>query len=455
MPTLLTVHCEYINKSVRCAIFLAAFLTASTAYSECITPSFDAPLGEQLAALPDCQRNAQYLARIGHLLNQSGQYGEAAEHLERALMLEPSLAAAQLDYAIALAGAGDSLSASQLLDSILSQPDIPTDLRVTLTNAKTRIAATQNQPALTNPQQFPLRITANVRYGRDSNLLGTANISSLALTTPAGIVVLPLADNSGPRSGAYTRSDVKLEYTFSQSGVSRWDLAATALDRISHDVPDSNFRQTELALSYTQTPRDSWATYANTSYVSTQTEGGTRYKSQSLTAGVQAPQLSNACSVRAGLDWQSRIVTSNSLLSGYYTGLSSTLACAAGSGGQLQIISKLGHDRPQEANRPGGSQILASVRGIGVWMMSGLGVKGTVLLDVEHTSTRDTTGYSALLNDSTVRSTRRTNMRVEYQRPISQHLLATLGAEWSNQSSNLELFRVHGWGPYAALRLAW
>ena len=80
---------------------------------------------------------------------------------------------------------------------------------------------------------------------------------------------------------------------------------------------------------------------------------------------------------------------------------------------------------------------------------------GSVLIEAELTTSQDTTGYSPLLGNAAVRDTRRITARLEYQRTLGARLLGTIGAEWSTQDSNLDLFRVQSWGPYAALRLLW
>lgn len=449
------MHYEFIKKCTRHAALFAAFLIAASAHAACTIPLFDAPLEEQLTLLPDCQRNPYYLAQLGHLLIAQGHYSEALEHLERALMLDPNLPAAQLDYAIALAGTGDLLSASQLLDSILAQPELPPELHHILTEAKQRITQQQSPTTLATEAQHALTLSANLRYGRESNLLGTPNISSLALTTPGGIITLPLADSNAPRAGAYMRADLKLEYTRLQPDGSRWEVAAGTLQRNSPEATDANTQQTELLFGYSQNPSAPWAGYLGTSWVNIDTIGGTRYSSQSLTAGRQLPLVPSACRVRTGLEWQNRDMHSNPLLSGYYNGINTVLTCTPAWGGQWQIAAKMGQDRPKDPNRPGGDQTLASLRGVGIWPTTGLGVMGSVLIDLEYNITRDANGYSPLLDNDAVRQTKRLSSRLEYQRPLSPHLLATVGAEWSNQDANLSLFRVHSWGPYAALRLTW
>ena len=106
------------------AVFVATFFIAGSAHSACATPAFDVAIEEQLTHLPECQRSAPYLAQLGQKLNALGRYSEALDHLERALLFDPNLPQAQLDYAIALAGTGDTLSARLLLDGILAQSDL-------------------------------------------------------------------------------------------------------------------------------------------------------------------------------------------------------------------------------------------------------------------------------------------------------------------------------------------
>ena len=457
------MHYQFTHKSIRQAVLFATVLIATSAHSNCLIPAADAPLPVQLAALPNCQNEPRYLAHVGQLLTVQGQYANAIDHLERALMLEPNLLDAQLNYAISLAGIGDLLSASQLLDGLLTQPDIPSDIRRTLIDAKQRIARQQGQPMLAVNSPSAFQVNINLRSGYDSNLLGVPNISSLELTIPGGSIVLPLATSSVPRSGMYTRADVKLEYTHRRPDGSLWELAASALQRKSPNAPDADTQQAELTAGYSQSLGSPFglplaspiAGYISTSFAGVNTQGGTRYASQGLAMGLQLSVVPQNCNSRVGLDWQNRDVRSNLVLSGRYSGVNTVFGCNAAWGGQWQLSAKLGQDRPKDFNRPGGIQNSATLRGVGIWPTTGLGFMGTALLDLEYNVTRDTTGYSPLLSNAAVRQTRRVTTRVEYQRPLSQSVIATAGFEWSGQRANLALFRVKSYGPYAALRFNW
>ena len=444
-------------KAAFVAKVLASFLIATSAHATCAEGSFDDDLGTLLTRLTDCQSNPRYLAKIGHLLNEQGRYQEALEHLERSLLFDPDLPETQLDYAIALAGTGDTLSASQLLDGILVQPQLSPSVRRALTVARQRLV--RNEEATATEPTLSLELNANLRQGFDSNLLGTTHIKSLALTLPDQIVVLPLADSSAPRAGSYTRADARLELSYKQANASRWDLSANAMQRNSPAAPEANTQQIELVLDHSPSPNQPWAPYFGASQVHLATNGGTRYNSQGITAGLQLPSTSTpfgaACISRAGLEWQNRNFASTPVLSGIYTGLSALWTCATAVGGQWQLSAKLGQDRPLDPNRPGGKQNFTSVRSVGIWPASAMGLAGALLLDLDYTHTRDATGYSPLLDNAAVRTTRRVTTRLEYQRPLSRSLRLTVGSEWSYQDSNLELFKVRGWGPYAALQAQW
>ena len=139
-----------IHKAAFGATFLASFFIAASAHATCPEASFDAKLEALLEHLPDCQNNPRYLAKIGHLLNEQGRYQEALEHLERSLLFDPDRPDTQLDYAIALAGTGDTLSARQLIDGILRQPQLSPAVR-SMARASASIRQTSVLAAISAP----------------------------------------------------------------------------------------------------------------------------------------------------------------------------------------------------------------------------------------------------------------------------------------------------------------
>ncbi|OYU46518.1 MAG: hypothetical protein CFE44_01665 [Burkholderiales bacterium PBB4] len=451
---LVSIKLSALKQFSLCAIFLIA----APAHSACVVPDLAAPLEQQLSLLGDCQRNPAYLAQVGRLLIQNGRYLDALDHLERALMLDAEQPAVQLDYAIALAGTGDILSATLLIDGILAQPDLNPRVRDTLVRAKQRFVRTPTAVlAGAASQPFALNLSANLRYGHDSNLLGAPALSSIELTFPGEVVQLPLSPTNAPRPGHYLRTDFKLELGRQYEDGSRWELATNLMSRTSPAVPDANTRQAEVVLEYSQPQLNSWGRYVGANLVTITTDGGTRYTTQGLAAGLQlsalAAALRSTCSARLGVELHRSDLISNPILSGHYAGITGLLACSAPTGVQWQVSAKGGRDFAQDADRPGSTQNLNSLRGVA--MVPTLAVAGTLLLETEYTRTQDSTSYSALLKNGEPRRTDRLTGRLEFQRQLSAKATGTLGVEWSSQDSNLSLFQVKSWGPYAALRLLW
>ena len=410
-------------------------------------------------SLHRCQNNASYLARMGHLYIQEQRYTEAADHLERALLLDPDNPETQLDYALALAGSGDTASALNLVFALHQRPDLPMPLRQSLRLAGEQWAlATTGAPG--NPAQAT-RISAGLRTGYDSNLLGAPRLRSLTLTLPGENLTLPVDGSSQPRPGMYARADLRLEHTRAQPGGHRWDLQAAVLQRSSPRVADANSTQAEVQLEHTHSPArgGGWGHYTSAAITALQTHAGTRYTSQGLAAGLEwAPAANGAgpaaapCIARMGLEWQNRQLQSNEVLSGRYTGISSQWGCSLPSGRQWQLTARAGRDQPANPERPGAAQDQYSLR---AYARNPLGPQGAWLLDAEASHSRDATGYSPLLDNGRSRTISRLTMRAEYQHTLAPGLLALAGIEGVVQHASLPLFSLRSRGLYAGLRASW
>jgi hypothetical protein len=217
--------------------------------------------------------------------------------------------------------------------------------------------------------------------------------------------------------------------------------------------------------------------YMGAAMASLHTRGGTRYSSLHLGSGLQLQDkympangtglpskqgLSSICNTRVGAEVQLRNLYSNPVLSGRYAGLAWQWSCNAqpqqvladGAGlafSQWQIGLRAGVDMPTDATRPGGRQQQYSLRAA-----AHLGPRW--YLDAELGHNRDTTAYSAILDNGRVRNTTRLSMRAEYQHPLTglaPGAVAVLGFEGFRQTANLPLFAIRSSGPYIAIRGQW
>jgi hypothetical protein len=434
------------------AIALACLLGPGFAWAACEVPNGtpnDAALESLIDALPECQRDAGYLAALGHLLNQRGRYFEAGDHLERALMLAPDLKSARLDYAIALAGMGEVDSARMLLEEILADPSLPPHLRPALERQRRSLASvTDWQP----------RVLLGARIGHDSNLLGSPDLSFLTLTFPDQSVVLPLDEASRPKSGYYSRVDLQLEARKQTLSGAQIESFYSVRSRRSESVPEAKSEQADAVFDYSSYPRRSNSSgfYATPSAAALRAGSGIRYNAYGLAAGWGSSRWLASCDGRVGLEVQERKYLNNDLLSGRYSGIVTSWSCDR-PGIQWLVNFKAGVDRARHDERAGGDQAQYSLRG--AMVVASVGPthykKGRLWLDLELNRSRDSSGYSPLLESGRLRVIERASGRIEYQYPLSNRLQWIAGIEAASQRSSLALFANRSWGPYLSLRGAW
>ena len=455
-----------------------------------------AALERMLAQLSACQKDAVFLATLGQLLNRQERYLEAADHLERALMLDPDLKDAQLSYAIALTGSGDVTSAQALIDNLLNDADLPAALRPLIARQKAMLASAS---VVADPYAWQKRFTLATRLGYDSNLLGSPNLSSLALNLFGQTVVAQLDESYLARAASYARADAQLEFSRTAPGGARWDAVASLRARTSPSIPTAGSNQVDLLLERSAIVPSQASTsasgngngngstngngtgngngsrggsYVNATVSSLRSNAGTRFIALGLSGGwgiAWHSAAASTCQSRAGMEFQERKYQDNEVLSGRYTGLSLTWSCESTTGAQLLLGLKAGYDQAQDPSRPGGDQQQASLR-VGAYLPQASLMFGTpppslsplagrprngFLLDFEHSQQQDSSGYNSIIDSGRSRKISRSAARVEYQYFFSKSFLATLGAEWIGQTSNIELFRLSSRGVYSGLRASW
>ena len=412
-----------------------------------------------------CQDNASYLATLGDLYIQDGKYTEAADHLERALMLNPDLKGAQLNYAIALAGVGDLQAAQALLDTLRADPAMPQHLRTALGQQKSGPNAPTWRP----------RWLFSGRWGADSNLLSAPNLTELALTLPSQTVVLPLDSGYLARSGQYYRTDAQLELRRLETSGVRWELTAAHHNWYSPVEELVGANQADILIERTQLPSEPpsqpskdllrWGHYVAGGLSSLETRTGIRYATAMLGVGfvwaVNYDVLSH-CRMRAGLEAQSRNHNNNEVLSGRYKGFSSSFTCEPPGGLQWLLGVKIGQDSPLDPDRPGGYQDQSSLRAALVLPLPSLQLSArqlpktaTFTADFEVSHQQDESGYSPLLESGRSRTLDRYSDRLELQQPLTPASHWSIGFEAARQRASIGLFEVQSAGPYLAWRAHW
>ena len=472
------------------ALLLAAAGAAQAqAASPCVALQADIektgnPLERMQAALPTCGKDPMFLAGLGALLNQRLRYTEAQEYLELALMLEPGLLGAQLNYAIALAGSGDLASAEAMLDTVLANPEVSPSLRKAVARQKASLSSTYA------PSEWQSRLTLGLRLGFDSNLLGSPNLGSLTLTSGGQTQIVLLDESYLSKPGGYVRADAQLDVRRQDGDGTRWDLLASMRSRYSPVDSAAGSTQVDLAIErshFTVVPGDRAAkgpastqgSYMGLSVSELAAQAGTRYSALGVTAGwgrnwggnilnsangATAGKAAN-CQARGGLEFQERNYLNNQLLSGRYTGFSASMSCAEAGGVVWLAGLKAGRDLAKDSLRPGGDQVQVNLRLAATVAVADLFsqpaewlgplLRGSLLADADLGHYSDSNPYSAFIESGRLRITSSGAARMEYQYPLAKSIQWATGAEWVAQRSTLELFRQHGWGGYTALRATW
>ena len=446
------------------------------AVSSTVCSTRNASLDTLLNQVAQCQANAEFLAQLGFVLNAQGRYAEALDHLERALMLDPGLKGARIDYAVALAGVGDNASALTLIQSLLADPTLPDRVAPVLRRQIEALSVQMSTQTAAADRPMRVRGTAGFLMGYATNPLGSPNLSSLILTFPGFPIELPLDGSYLARPGSYGRADAGLAMRYDTGADVLYDFFGGLQAFRSVLAESSKSQQAEFAVERLSgsnglgTGSSTVAFYQGLSVFGLHTAAGVRYQSQLLTAGVELPGLSGwtlistdpspNCRSRIGIEAFNRELSSNRLLSGLYGGISGQWRCYPLQGGYWQVGAVAGRDHVKQASRPGGDQIQYAARLSRLWLnrqWAPLGFErlGNLLLVAAAMGTRDTTGYSPLLDSGRVRQIHQFNLRAELQQQLNSTWQLVWGFDWYQQRSNLRLFTFGNAGPYVGLRTAW
>lgn len=403
------------------------------------------------SAAPQCEGHPGYLAYRGAVLNALGRPAEAALLLERALLLDPLRAGAQIDYAEALAALGDAASAVALLRQVLARPDVPAHLRLHL---QRRIEAMQALGRIDGPARpagagsgagagWHGAGSLTLKAGWDSNLNSAPAHDTLTLTTPAGDAVLALAERFRPRAGgaALVEADGRLMRPLAAGAALQ--VFGEARLRTSPSASGDDFRQLQLGSAWTEPLGSGSALFA--AAASHLAYGGVDlYRAVRISAA--RDWRADGCRPSVGLDAEWRRYPAAPELAGRFLGLSAGLACNLGAN-RLAARLRAGHDAAL-ASRPGGDQRQTEAQ-LNWSRPLGSGRLGADLLWYRQ---QDAEGYSPLLERGADRRLDRVGFSLEYAWPVAPGWSVVATVQTLLQRSNLALFDLTGHATYLGLR---
>lgn len=403
-----------------------------------------------------CLRNSHYYAWRGALELSLGHNHTALESLERALLLQPDLPGAQLDYAQALLTQGDTLAAQELLQLLAQRHDLPPAVQELLGQTQAH-AQFDPSSAGSSPAPSVTRLQISSALGWDSNLNSAPRTDTLQLSLPnlpGGSLNLPLARSSLPQSGALWLSQVavqQLRTVGTSNQPSALLLSAQLANRSTNTSAKTGYQQAEVAAHWLQAPQApaQWLLSANYRHLR---YGGKPWFDEWQLIARRQYQLHTYCRASAGLEWVQRSWHSSAELNGQYQGLLTGMDCStAGGAGLLNpnpinwgLQLSYGYDQPSRATRPGGRYARTELRA-----HAGL-VRGPWQFNSSwlYQQQSDSQGYSPLLAQGSPRRTYRRSWELQASRALgTQQPPATAGQlRWfislqhSQQDSNISVF---------------
>ena len=408
---------------------------------------------EQLAAWAEaCDQNAFFHAYLGAQWLAVGQTDAAAVVLEKALLINPDLPGAQLDFAQALAQIGLKGSARAILNEVLQRPDIQPDLKNQLAKAQLE----QAQPS------WQWQALAQSAYGHESNLNSATYTDTLTLYLSNGPVTLGLTDNAKPVAGGAFKSSVALQGTLRGAGLQELSVNAAINNKSGAASAGGNNRTAEGALKYTLP-----VAAGNASGVWQLAVGGTQFWLASQTAhadqGVQLKfnwdTLGAACKAAPSIGASYQKFPQAATLNGTYTYARMDWVCRTSKNQETHLALGGGQDKAQDASRPGGNRARADLmlrheQYVQMPQMPIIGnLSGQLTVGLRHASSKDKLAYSELLGELKS-NTQRSDFGLGYWVPVSKQWSAGLNIETTSQRSNNTLFNLKNSAVYAGIRWA-
>ena len=445
-------------KQAPCLIGLALAVPAAFAQASCpAAPLWQNASLEQLALWAEpCDENAFFHAHRGAVLLAAGQTEAAAVALEKALLINPDLPGAQLDFAQALAQIGLKGSARAILKEVLQRPDIQPALKAQLMPGQ--LPAAGNITGL----DWQWNTLLQSSYGRESNLNSATYTDSLTLYLSNGPVTLALIDNAKPVAGNALKSSAAVQGSLRGMGGQEFSVNLALANKTGASNEGGNNRTAEAAAKYSLpmlagNASGVWQLTAGTTqfWLGDQTA----YADQGLQLKYALDSLGGACKWAPAIGRIDQSFPQAISLNGVYSYSRIDWVCNSSKNQETHIALGGGQDRAQTGSRPGGNRtrkdlMLRHEQIVNMPRLPWLPlVSGQLSASVRYAHSQDQLPYSELLGDLKS-STHRTDLGIGFWAPIVKQWYAGINLEATSQRSNNTLFNLKNSSVYVGLRWA-
>jgi len=444
---------------------------ALTAQAHCPEPLFggELPQGKdkirhqllQLAPLAEaCDMRADYHAHRGALLLAAGWPQDAATELEKALLLNPELAGAQLDFAQALAQQGQRAQARELVRQVAQRPDIQPDLKQWLNDGLTspHAHAAAAASAVADPA-WTWAGLVQTGLGHETNLASATHTTSLTLNLTSGPVEVPLADSERPKAGAALKLLAAVQGVRPVGdGELRLNLAMQGRRANGQTVNDTQLAEGAAAYALPLGPGVMQASLGAHAFSQV---GNYSYRDQAYSLKYEPFWQLADCKGAMALGRTEQRYLSSPILDGNYQHLRLEGVCrqsplAVGKApAETTLGLATGSDTPLDATRPGGIKHRAEayVRHERSLTLPLTSRPGTWTAWYRYSQSHDEQVFSGLLGTDPTH-TRRHDGGMGYWLPIQGAWSVGLDVESTSQKSTNTLLNIRNLSVYGGLRWA-
>lgn len=376
--------------------------------------------------------DAQYQNLLGVLALKSGEHALAAAAFERVVLIDPEIAGAWLDLAIASAELGQDNSALDYFNYIENHFSPPAAMLSLIDGLRADI----KRRTRLRGWHFSLQSMA----GFDTNANGGLQDNVIFLTLGEQRLGLSLAPDFHARGDSFAQLGGSARFLAAHNGPYQLEFAASARQRSY--LHENDFSTLDVHASLGLHRRMGSGDASAWLHRSVLMLGDERFMTSNR-IGLQFEQPLGDCWGGLNGELETRNYARSATLNGDLAWMQGGLACQwtlAGQELRTTMIGRIGSDRPS-ATRAGGHTLRSELL-----LQATLPVEDGSRTELTWQVTRahDREGYSALLENNAVRSLTRYLLRLAWSKPVAPATELVLAAENNRVLSNLPLFQQVG-----------
>lgn len=382
-----------------------------------------------------CESRADYHAHLGALFLALRQTQQAANALEKSLLLNPEQPGTQLDYAHALALLGEKASAQEIVNQVTARPDIPPGLRQWLLGVP-------SERVETGPRWSWAQLLQTTA-GHETNLSSASSANAITLYLSNGPVLVPLDDGAKPQSGTGLKNLLAIQGQ-SPAGGPDLRLSMALQTRNATGVADNHLAS--MSATYVK-PLRAGQLHLRWDGHHFQRNHSFTYQDQGLSLQYHFVPFPTPCRWRTSLGSSAQKFSGNADLNGRLNQIRVEGSCRHSDQSETHWGLGTGKDLAQTSQRPGGDKTRQD------WTIRHERPVGTAATQtwVRQTRMNDSERFSPLLGDLVSRSTR-LDWGAGVWWPIAGQWSAGLDVESTSQKSSNALLNINNLAIYAGLR---